>query len=55
MAGILHWYCVHLLLATAEKGQTIKYRKTSLDGGDFAWCRLHLPLATAEKAKRSNH
>jgi hypothetical protein len=53
MAGILYWCCLHLLLATAEKGQTIKYRKTPLDVGDFVLVpsALHLPLATTEKGQ----
>jgi hypothetical protein len=35
MGIFLHWYCLHLLLASDEKGPTIKYRKTPLDGGFF--------------------
>jgi hypothetical protein len=52
MAGILHWYCPHFLLATEEKGQTIKYRKTPLDGGDFA---MVLSASAWYCGKRSNH
>jgi hypothetical protein len=53
MAGILYWCRLYIPLATAEKGQTIKYRKTTLDGGDFV---LFLASSSAYYCgKRSNH
>jgi hypothetical protein len=58
MAEILFYFWLLLLLTTAEKGPTIKYRKTPLDGGNLHCCRLHLAssrlyflLATAEKGQ----